>query len=78
MRIYIVRHGETRLNQEGKLQGQVDEPLNEKGRELAEVTAQALKEIPFDFLYTSPLSRAKETGMIVAEASAKLLGRKSR
>ncbi len=72
MLIYIVRHGETRLNQEGKLQGQVDEPLNEKGRELAEVTAEALKEIPFDILYTSPLSRAKETGMIVAEASARL------
>lgn len=75
MLIYIIRHGETRLNEEGRLQGQVDEPLNEKGRELAEVTAEALKEIPFDVLYTSPLSRAKETGLIVARASEKEYGR---
>ncbi|MBR5046634.1 MAG: histidine phosphatase family protein [Eubacterium sp.] len=75
MLIYIIRHGETRLNEEGKLQGWVDEPLNDKGRELAQVTAEALKEIPFDLLYTSPLSRAKETGLIVTEASARYHGR---
>ena len=34
MILYIVRHGETRLNVEGRLQGRVDEPLNEKGLEL--------------------------------------------
>ena len=75
MNIYLTRHGQTDWNVQKKVMGRCDEPLNEKGRELAEVTAQALKEIPFDFLYTSPLSRAKETGMIVAEASSRFHGK---
>ena len=33
MNVYIVRHGETKLNTGGgKLQGWIDEPLNETGR----------------------------------------------
>ena len=31
MRLYIVRHGETEWNKEGKVQGHTDIPLNEKG-----------------------------------------------
>ena len=31
MGIYVVRHGETKLNEEGRLQGRNGEPLNEKG-----------------------------------------------
>ncbi len=75
MRLYIIRHGETRLNQEGRLQGQVDEPLNEKGRELAIVTGEALKDIPFDLVITSPLCRAKETGILASRASAEKQGK---
>lgn len=60
-----MRHGETAWNAEGKIQGRADIPLNEKGRELAQKTAQALQEVPFTRVYTSPLSRAKETAMIV-------------
>ena len=65
MQIYIVRHGETNGNQKGILQGWTDEPLNEKGRELAVITAKALSDIRFDFAFSSPLSRALETGQIV-------------
>ena len=39
MRLYIVRHGETQWNTEGRLQGQADIPLNEKGRAIARATA---------------------------------------
>ena len=70
MLLYIIRHGETRLNKEGKLQGRVDEPLNESGRELAVITGEALKDVPFDLVITSPLSRAKETGILAVRASA--------
>ena len=61
MKIYFVRHGETIWNKEKKIQGQSDIPLNEYGRELAYVTANALQDIPFDIVYSSPLIRAKET-----------------
>lgn len=65
MKIYVMRHGETAWNAEGKIQGRADIPLNEKGRELARKTSEALKDIPFTRVYTSPLIRAKETAMIV-------------
>lgn len=65
MKIYLVRHGETEWNKEYRLQGQADTQLNDYGRELAVITAEALKEIPFDVIYHSPLSRAAETAVIL-------------
>ena len=65
MKIYLVRHGETEWNKEYRLQGQADTRLNDYGRELAVITAEALKEIPFDVIYHSPLSRAEETAVIL-------------
>ena len=67
MKIYFIRHGETIWNKEKKIQGQSDIPLNEYGRELAEITAGAIKDIPFDIVYTSPLIRAKETAQILVK-----------
>ena len=65
MKIYLVRHGETEWNKEYRLQGQADTQLNDYGRELAQITAEALKDIPFDVIFHSPLSRAKETAYIL-------------
>lgn len=65
MNIYFIRHGETIWNKEKKIQGRSDIPLNEYGIELAHVTAQAIKNIPFDIVYSSPLIRAKETAEIL-------------
>ena len=67
MKIYFIRHGETIWNKEKKIQGQSDIPLNEYGKELAYITAEAIKEIPFDIVYSSPLIRAKETAEILVE-----------
>ena len=47
MKLYIIRHGETAWNVEGRLQGQTDTELNENGVRLAKVTAEGLKNIPF-------------------------------
>lgn len=60
-----MRHGETSWNALKKIQGIADIPLNEKGRALAKVTGEALKEIKFDLVITSPLCRAKETARLV-------------
>lgn len=65
MKIYVLRHGETLWNSEGRLQGSADTQLNAFGRELAEKTAEALKEIPFAAVYSSPLKRALETAEII-------------
>ena len=75
MKIYIIRHGETALNVQGRLQGWIDEPLNENGRKLAEVTGEGLKDIPFDLVISSPLIRARETGILAVRASGEQQGR---
>ena len=61
MKLYLIRHGETDWNKEFKIQGSSDIELNEYGRELAFITREGLRHIPFDIAYTSPLKRAKET-----------------
>lgn len=62
MDIYLIRHGETEYNRQKRLQGVGDIPLNARGIELAEKTAEGLREISFDKIYTSPLIRAKKDG----------------
>lgn len=65
MKIYLMRHGETEYNRVGRLQGQSDIPLNEFGIRLAEKTAEGLKSVSFDAVFSSPLQRALETARIV-------------
>lgn len=65
MKLYIIRHGETDWNVKRRFQGHSDIPLNEEGRRLAHLTAQALEAVPFTRVITSPLKRALETAMIL-------------
>lgn len=65
MVIYLIRHGETDWNTKRLLQGAIDIPLNQNGIEVAEITAEALKDVPFDLIFTSPLIRAKQTAEIM-------------
>ena len=61
----MIRHGETPWNTRGLLQGHADIELNENGRRLAQITAEKMKDIPFDLAFSSPLKRAYETAEIV-------------
>lgn len=67
MKIYFIRHGETDWNTETRLQGRTDIPLNKNGRFVAELTRDALQDVPFDMAFTSPLGRARETAEIVLQ-----------
>ena len=65
--LYIIRHGRTDWNDEERLQGRTDIPLNEEGRKMARKAAEDFKDINFDIAFCSPLSRAKETAEILLE-----------
>lgn len=65
MRLILVRHGETDLNRERRVQGLSNLGLNEKGRRQAEALAQALRSEKIGAIYTSPLRRAQETALAI-------------
>ena len=65
MKVYNVRHGETDWNKDRRLQGRSDIELNEYGIKLAEFTRDGLKDIKFDYIFSSPLKRAYKTAEII-------------
>lgn len=68
-RIIAVRHGETAWNAETRLQGQLDIPLNRRGLEQARRAGQALLHDAPDHLYSSDLSRARQTAEAIGSAT---------
>ena len=65
-RVIIVRHGQSTYNAKKMIQGRCDESvLTEKGITDAKAVGQALKEVPIDAFYCSPLKRAKQTAEII-------------
>ena len=66
MEIFLVRHGETTWNREGRLQGQVNEiELTKKGIQQAEEISNELKQIDFDVIFSSPFNRTIKTTDII-------------
>ena len=64
--ILLVRHGETDDNAADRFQGQLDPPLNDRGREQSRALARSLVDEGLRALHSSPLLRARETAEIVA------------
>ncbi|MEN6321335.1 MAG: alpha-ribazole phosphatase [Syntrophaceae bacterium] len=64
--IYLLRHGEIEQGEEKCFVGQIDLPLNEKGLHQACMWQQKLKIGLFEKIYSSDLSRARQTALIIA------------
>jgi broad specificity phosphatase PhoE len=66
--VTLLRHGESVGNAESRWQGQADYPLTERGRKQAQALAERWKreKMKFDYVISSPLSRARETAEIIA------------
>lgn len=65
--IGIIRHGSTAWNKEGRAQGSSDIPLDQEGLTQAHALAERLSKEEWDLIYSSELSRAKQTADIIAE-----------
>ena len=61
----LVRHGESRWNQCNRFQGWIDVPLSEKGIEEAKRCAEHCKRYQYTATFTSNLTRAQETLLII-------------
>ena len=66
--IYLIRHGETEWNAQGRFQGRLDSVLTNTGVKQAEAIGSRLAglELSFDAFITSPLGRTRQTAAIIA------------
>jgi len=69
---YLVRHGESVSNLEGRVQGQADVELSDHGHAQAEQVAEwsrrLAESVAIDEVWSSPLQRARETADVIAAA----------
>ncbi len=63
--LYLVRHGQTTWNEDGRIQGQTDIGLSQAGKQEAEELARWLERQSFDAVVASDLSRARETARLL-------------
>src|SRR5438874_3675604 len=69
LKLYLIRHGETDWNAEGRIQGHSDIELNARGLEQARrLAARMPDEGEFQAIYASPLKRAFRTGEMIGSA----------
>jgi probable phosphoglycerate mutase len=61
MEVVLVRHGETEWTRTRQHTGRTDLPLDEEGREQAQLVGDALRGRAFGLVLASPLRRARET-----------------
>ncbi len=71
-RIFLIRHGETNWNKEGRFQGQIDVPLNENGKNQARKTFEYLRNISFNKAFSSSMNRPYETAQIILQNNKNL------
>ena len=67
MRLFLLRHGETVFNAQGRAQGFSDPELTELGHRQAQALANAFASETLTAVYASDLKRAVETARIIAQ-----------
>ncbi len=66
-RLYLVRHGQSAGNAEGRFGGHGPTPLSDLGRRQAEVTADMLAREGVSAIYSSDLDRAVQTAQFLSD-----------
>jgi broad specificity phosphatase PhoE len=66
LRIYLARHGQSEANAAHIVAGWTDSPLTANGRQQAHDLSEALQGVHLDAIYSSTLSRSRDTAVIAA------------
>jgi probable phosphoglycerate mutase len=77
-RLILWRHGNTDWNNDGRIQGQTDVPLNERGRAQAVAAAQRLAQMRPNLLISSDLTRTWDTAAALSKATGLPVEREQR
>ncbi len=67
--VYLVRHGQTESSARLAYSGRSDVALTPAGREQARRAAKQLADVRIDAIFSSPLSRARDTAQAIADAT---------
>jgi len=68
LRILLLRPGATEYDQQGRIQGTLDIPLSEDGRQEVESLVNELRSQPLEAIYTSPCQSAQQTADSLGKA----------
>ena len=66
MKAYVLLHGQTEYDAQGRIIGNNDPPLNETGKAQAQAAAEELQSKGIDMILSSPQNRTMETAEIIA------------
>lgn len=66
MNLYLVRHGQTDWNRDGRVQGRADQPVNALGGAQSRAVGSYLSGRPLAAVYCSPALRARQTAEPIA------------
>lgn len=69
MRLYLIRHGQTAWNAEGRAQGHTDIGLDEEGLLQARLLGAAFESVPLERVWSSDLLRARQTAEAIARST---------
>lgn len=65
MKIYVIRHGFTNMNKEHRVNGRIDEDINEEGIRQAKKAINDIEKLDIDLIFCSPMIRARHTCEII-------------
>lgn len=66
VKLFLIRHGQTEWNSQGRYQGSQDTILTETGIKQARLARKYLSRVNFENFYSSPKKRALQTANIIA------------
>jgi len=67
-RIFLVRPGATDFDDQGRIKGRLDIPLNEKGSDQVTQTVRDLAEVEFECIFAAPCQASQQTASALAES----------